>query len=121
MTTPFLSIRDFRKTFGNVVAVENVSLDIAEGEFVTFLGPSGSGKSTTLYAIAGFEEPTSGDVQLKGSSILKVLPHKRNIGMVFQRYTLFPRGGHFAPAEQPANIVAEYREFFRTFRGEVRP
>lgn len=99
MTTPFLSIRDFRKTFGNVVAVENVSLDIAEGEFVTFLGPSGSGKSTTLYAIAGFEEPTSGDVQLKGSSILKVLPHKRNIGMVFQRYTLFP---HLSVAENVA-------------------
>lgn len=99
MTTPFLSIRDFRKTFGNVVAVENVSLDIAEGEFVTFLGPSGSGKSTTLYAIAGFEEPTSGDVQLKGSSILQVLPHKRNIGMVFQRYTLFP---HLSVAENVA-------------------
>lgn len=99
MTTPFLSIRDFRKTFESVVAVENVSLDIAEGEFVTFLGPSGSGKSTTLYAIAGLEEPTSGDVQLRGSSILRVLPHRRNIGMVFQRYTLFP---HLSVAENVA-------------------
>jgi ABC-type Fe3+/spermidine/putrescine transport system ATPase subunit len=67
-----------------------VSLDIAEGEFVTFLGPSGSGKSTTLYAIAGFLEPTRGDVLLEGRSILGVPSNKRNIGMVFQRYTLFP-------------------------------
>ena len=99
MTTPFLSIRGFRKAFGDVTAVEDVSLDIARGEFVTFLGPSGSGKSTTLYAIAGFEDPTSGDVLLEGKSILKVPPHKRNIGMVFQRYTLFP---HLTVAENVA-------------------
>ncbi|MDQ2762829.1 MAG: ATP-binding cassette domain-containing protein, partial [Pseudomonadota bacterium] len=62
MTQPFLSIQSIEKTYGAVVAVQDVSLDIAEGEFVTFLGPSGSGKSTTLYAIAGFLEPTRGDI-----------------------------------------------------------
>lgn len=88
--TTFLSIQNFRKTFGEVIAVENVSMEVPEGEFLTFLGPSGSGKSTTLYAIAGFEQPSSGDVLLKGKSILGTPPHQRNIGMVFQRYTLFP-------------------------------
>ena len=90
MTPAFLSIRSLRQTYGIVVAVDDVSLDIPEGEFLTFLGPSGSGKSTTLYALAGFNEPTSGDILLHGQSILSTPSHKRNIGMVFQRYTLFP-------------------------------
>ena len=90
MTHPYLSIRGIEKTYGMVTAVADVSLDVAEGEFVTFLGPSGSGKSTTLYAIAGFLEPTRGDVLLRGQSLLRVPSSKRNIGMVFQRYTLFP-------------------------------
>ena len=90
MTQPFLSIQGIEKKYGAVTAVADVSLDIAEGEFVTFLGPSGSGKSTTLYAIAGFLEPTRGDVLLNGRTLLDVPSNKRNIGMVFQRYTLFP-------------------------------
>ncbi|MDQ0475353.1 ABC transporter ATP-binding protein [Labrys wisconsinensis] len=90
MTTPFLSIRGIAKRYGTVTAVEDVSLDIAKGEFVTFLGPSGSGKSTTLYVIAGFQDPSAGDVLLEGASLLAVPSNKRNIGMVFQRYTLFP-------------------------------
>lgn len=90
MTPAFLSIRGLRQTYGSFVAVDDVSLEIPEGEFLTFLGPSGSGKSTTLYALAGFNEPTSGDILLKGASILATPSHKRNIGMVFQRYTLFP-------------------------------
>ena len=57
---------------------------------MTFLGPSGSGKSTTLYALAGLQNLTSGDILLEGKTILDTPPHKRNIGMVFQRYTLFP-------------------------------
>jgi len=90
MTQPFLSIRGIRKVFGVVTAVSNVTMDIAEGEFMTFLGPSGSGKSTTLYILAGFQDPTDGDILLKGKSVLSTPSHKRNIGMVFQRYTLFP-------------------------------
>ena len=90
MTQPFLSIRGIRKVYGSVTAVKNVTMDIAEGEFMTFLGPSGSGKSTTLYVLAGFQDPTEGDILLKGQSLLSTPSHKRNIGMVFQRYTLFP-------------------------------
>jgi putative spermidine/putrescine transport system ATP-binding protein len=90
MTEPFLSIRGIRKTYGPVTAVKNVTLDIAKGEFMTFLGPSGSGKSTTLYILAGFQDPTAGDILLEGKSLLSTPSHRRNIGMVFQRYTLFP-------------------------------
>ena len=99
MTTPFLSIQAVRKSYGDVAALESVSLDIAKGEFVTLLGPSGSGKSTTLYVIAGFLEPSAGDVLLEGDSILTVPSNKRNIGMVFQRYTLFP---HLSVADNVA-------------------
>lgn len=95
----FLNIRNVSKHFGNVAAVNDVSLDIAKGEFVTFLGPSGSGKSTTLYMIAGFFEPSGGDIRLEGRSILAEPSNKRNIGMVFQRYTLFP---HLTVAENVA-------------------
>ena len=99
MTKPFLSIRKLHKAFGAFTAVHDVTLEIPRGEFLTFLGPSGSGKSTTLYAIAGFQDPSSGDVQLEGKSLLAIPSHKRNIGMVFQRYTLFP---HLTVAENIA-------------------
>ena len=99
MTSSFLSIRNLRKSYGEVVAVDGVSLEIPRGEFLTFLGPSGSGKSTTLYAVAGFDEITSGDILLEDRSILGVPPNRRNIGMVFQRYTLFP---HLTVAENVA-------------------
>ena len=90
MTTPFLEIRGIRKDYGAVTAVRDVSLSVRQGEFMTFLGPSGSGKSTTLYILAGFQDPTEGDILLNGTSLLSTPSHKRNIGMVFQRYTLFP-------------------------------
>jgi putative spermidine/putrescine transport system ATP-binding protein len=90
MSTPFLQIQRLRKTYDKVVAIDHVSLDIRQGEFMTFLGPSGSGKSTTLYIVAGFQSPTEGRVLLDGKPLLSVAPNKRNIGMVFQRYTLFP-------------------------------
>lgn len=90
MTSTFLDIQGIRKDFGAVTAVRDVKLAIREGEFMTFLGPSGSGKSTTLYILAGFQDPTEGDILLKGKTLLDTPSHKRNIGMVFQRYTLFP-------------------------------
>lgn len=95
----FLSIQRIRKEYDRSVAVCDLSLEVKEGEFLTFLGPSGSGKSTTLYIIAGLMEPTAGDVLLNGKSLLRVPPNKRNIGMVFQRYTLFP---HMSVAENVA-------------------
>ncbi|SCW62522.1 putative spermidine/putrescine transport system ATP-binding protein [Rhizobium mongolense subsp. loessense] len=90
MNDAFLQIKGIRKEYGPVVAVHDVTLDVQRGEFLTFLGPSGSGKSTTLYILAGFETPTKGDITLDGRTLLKTPSHKRNIGMVFQRYTLFP-------------------------------
>lgn len=90
MTVPYLHIDGLRKIYGDVVATDHVDLEVAKGEFLTFLGPSGSGKSTTLYVLAGFQDPTAGDIRLQGRSILSTPSHKRQIGMVFQRYTLFP-------------------------------
>ena len=75
---------------GEVLAVKDLDLGIAGGEFLTLLGPSGSGKTTILLMLAGFEAPTDGDILLKGTSITRVPPHKRNFGMVFQDYALFP-------------------------------
>lgn len=86
-----LSIRNLTKRYGtNAPAVDNVSLEIQAGEFVTFLGPSGSGKTTTLSMVAGFAEVTSGHIYLGKEPIDLLPPHRRNIGMVFQSYSLFP-------------------------------
>ncbi len=78
------------KRYGSVVAVDDVSLDIAPGEFLTLLGPSGSGKTTTLMMLAGFEIPTAGEIYVDEDPIAAVPPYRRNIGMVFQNYALFP-------------------------------
>src|SRR5580658_6506385 len=78
------------KRYGSVGAVCGVSLDIRSGEFLTLLGPSGSGKTTTLMMIAGFETPTGGDIAIDGTSVVAMPPYRRNIGMVFQNYALFP-------------------------------
>ncbi len=78
------------KYYGQVLAVDDVSLEVSEGEFVTLLGPSGCGKSTLLRLVSGFIEPTSGDIRLHGDSVLGVPPHHRNTSMVFQDYALFP-------------------------------
>jgi spermidine/putrescine ABC transporter ATP-binding subunit len=87
---PVLQLTELTKHFGDVIAVDNVSLDISDGEFLTLLGPSGSGKTTILNMIAGFEFPTDGDIVLQGKSINSLLPERRNIGLVFQNYALFP-------------------------------
>src|ERR1700720_854603 len=85
-----LRLRQLTKTFGAAKAVDQISLDVPAGAFVSLLGPSGSGKTTTLNLIAGFLTPDAGDIQLDERSIADVPPHKRNIGMVFQSYSLFP-------------------------------
>ncbi|MBT8416835.1 MAG: ABC transporter ATP-binding protein, partial [Silicimonas sp.] len=87
---PLVRIDGITKTFGKAVALENLSLDIAAGEFVTFLGPSGCGKSTTLRVLGGFERPDTGRVLLNGEDVTRLPPEKRNVNMVFQDYALFP-------------------------------
>ena len=90
MTASLLELRDVTRRFGAVTAVDRLSLDLAEGEFLSLLGPSGSGKTTALQMIAGLIQPTSGDIMLSGRPIGPLPPYKRDIGMVFQNYALFP-------------------------------
>ena len=88
-----------RKTYGDVVAVDDVDLAVGEGEFFTLLGPSGSGKTTTLRIIAGFERPDAGRVMLGGADITNEPPYARDVNTVFQDYALFP---HMTVAENVA-------------------
>jgi putative spermidine/putrescine transport system ATP-binding protein len=85
-----ISIQDVTKTYGTFTALDNVSLEIASGEFITLLGPSGSGKTTLLMVLAGFIRPDSGEVRFGDRDVSLVPPHKRDVGMVFQNYALFP-------------------------------
>ena len=78
------------KLFGDAAAVDDLSLDIQEGEFFSMLGPSGCGKTTTLRMIGGFEEPTYGTVYLGGRDVTDLPPYKRDVNTVFQSYALFP-------------------------------
>jgi spermidine/putrescine transport system ATP-binding protein len=87
---PDVEILDVTKRFGDVVAVDQMTLRIARGEFYSFLGPSGCGKTTTLRMIAGFEQPTAGEILLEGEPIAGVPPYRRNVNTVFQHYALFP-------------------------------
>src|SRR6266542_5863610 len=90
MSRVLVTLANVHKAYGRVVALNDLSLDIAEGEFLTILGPSGSGKTTTLMLIAGFERLTGGEILLRGESVVARPPEKRDIGMVFQSYALFP-------------------------------
>lgn len=86
----FVKFRGIEKRFGDVIAVEKMDLDIPEGALVTLLGPSGCGKTTLLRMLAGLEAPTQGDIYVKGNRINDTPIHKRNLGMIFQNYALFP-------------------------------
>ena len=94
-----LSLHGLTKRYGSFVAVDDVSLDVGQGQFLTLLGPSGSGKTTILMAIAGFVAPSAGAILLDGRDITPVPPEKRDFGMVFQGYALFP---HMTVAENLA-------------------
>jgi len=108
-----LKLTDIRKSFGAVKAVDGVSLDVGEGEFFFLLGPSGCGKTTLLRIVAGFCEPDAGEVRFGGRVVNRVPPHKRNTGMVFQNYALWP---HMTVAQN----VAYGLELRRLPRAEVR-
>jgi len=101
MSEPLVTLHAVSKHYGRAIAVNNVSLDVFEGEFVTLLGPSGSGKTTTLMLIAGFETPTSGEIRIRGASVVARPPEKRDIGMVFQSYALFPHMSVFDNVAYP--------------------
>ncbi len=85
-----MSFEAVSKRFGDVTAVDRVSLDIHEGEFFALLGPSGCGKTTLLRMLAGFEQPSEGRILLDGQDIAGLPPHRRPVNMMFQSYALFP-------------------------------
>jgi putative spermidine/putrescine transport system ATP-binding protein len=85
-----LDLINLTKRFGDVVAVNTVNLNVGDGEFLCILGPSGCGKSTALRMIGGFEDPSAGDVQIDGRSVVTLPPNRRPTAMVFQKYTLWP-------------------------------
>ena len=85
-----IGLRGLRKEFGDVVAVDDLDLDIADGEFFSMLGPSGSGKTTVLRIVAGFERPSAGRVELHGEDVTDAAPFERDVNTVFQDYALFP-------------------------------
>jgi putative spermidine/putrescine transport system ATP-binding protein len=107
-------LRRISKSFdGDTLVIRELDLDIRQGEFLTLLGPSGSGKTTLLMMLAGFEAPSAGDIEIEGRLVARLPPHKRNIGIVFQSYALFP---HMTVAEN----VAFPLEVRRRGRGEIR-
>ena len=87
---PAVSFRAVSRHFGAVRAVDDVSFEVADGEFFAMLGPSGSGKTTCLRLIAGFEQPNEGHIEIFGETAEGVPPYKRNVNTVFQDYALFP-------------------------------
>ena len=89
-TAPAVHLKGVYKQFGKVVAVQKMDLEFEEGTLVTLLGPSGCGKTTILRMIAGLESPTEGDIYIKGKRVNDIPIHKRNLGMIFQNYALFP-------------------------------
>jgi spermidine/putrescine transport system ATP-binding protein len=96
---PSVELHGVTKRFGNLVAVDDVSLELASGEFFTLLGPSGCGKTTTLRMIAGFEQPSAGTIRIDGADVESLPPHRRPTNTVFQSYALFP---HLSVADNVA-------------------
>ncbi|MEN1969878.1 ABC transporter ATP-binding protein [Lentibacillus sp. N15] len=97
-------VEQLTKDFSGVNVLQNIELDIEEGEFFALLGPSGCGKTTTMRCIAGFESPTTGTIKIGGKTVNNVSPHQRNCGMVFQSYALFPHMNVFDNVAYSLNI-----------------
>jgi putative spermidine/putrescine transport system ATP-binding protein len=121
---PYVEFKDVCKRFGDVHAVSDFSLAVARGQFVTLLGSSGSGKSTSLMMLAGFLKPDSGDIRIDSRDVVDVAPNRRNIGLVYQSYALFPHmtvagnvGFPMRMRNVPrAEIAARVKEALRTVR-----
>jgi len=109
-----IELRDVVKTFGEVAAVDHVSLQIRDGEFFSMLGPSGCGKTTTLRLIAGFEFPTNGQILIHGRDMSRIPAHRRPVNTVFQSYALFP---HMSVAQN----IAFGLEMKRVPKGQIGP
>ncbi|MFN0191065.1 MAG: ABC transporter ATP-binding protein [Aestuariivirga sp.] len=107
---PILSLKSIKKLFGTQAAVDNVDIDIAEGEFFTIVGPSGSGKTTLLRMLAGMDQPTGGDILLRGERINDLPPNKRPTCMVFQSLALFPHRTVGQNIEFPLKIRGESQD-----------
>ena len=112
--TEAIVLESVTKRFDDVVAVDNVSFEIHEGEFFSMLGPSGCGKTTTLRMIAGFEEPTAGRILLRGGDVTHVPPAKRHVNMVFQSYALFPHMSVFENVAFGLRVKRVGRDDLRT-------
>ena len=101
-----VQLRGLQKSYGSVVAVDHVDIDVRAGEFLSLLGPSGCGKTTTLRMLAGFEQPDRGEIRISGQAVQGVPPHKRNVNTVFQAFALFP---HMTVAENVAYGLRQKR------------
>src|SRR5205085_7480153 len=86
----YLELQDLHRDFGTVKALDGIQIQLGEGEFLSLLGPSGCGKTTALRLVAGFDRPDGGRIVVEGKDITNVSPNKRDMGMVFQAYSLFP-------------------------------
>ena len=110
---PALVLRGLAKRYGDTPAVDGVDLEVRRGEFITLLGPSGSGKTTTLRMIAGFTLQSGGTIEIEGADMSRVPPYRRDVGMIFQNYALFP---HMTAAEN----IAFPLEMRRVLRPEIK-
>ncbi|MDW6024733.1 ABC transporter ATP-binding protein [Mesorhizobium sp. BAC0120] len=108
-----LSVRNIVKRYGSAVAVNDICLDIREGELLTMLGPSGSGKTTLLMMLAGFVAPTEGEMLFEGANVAPLPPEKRNFGMVFQGYALFPHLSVFDNVAFPLRVRRQPKHVVR--------
>ena len=99
-----ISIVNLTKKYHDAYALKSVSLEVRAGEFLTLLGPSGSGKTTLLMAIAGFNRPDAGSIQFGCSEMILTPPHRREVGMVFQNYALFPHMSVFENVAFPLKL-----------------
>ena len=123
MDSVIVRLEDISKTFGDKKIIKNFSLDIYEGEFITFLGPSGCGKTTLLRIISGLEDATSGKVYIEGEDVTNEIPAKRKVNTIFQNFALFPHMTvwdninfglkmHKVPVEEAEKrIVAKVKEY----------